>query len=224
VAVFEPNLTSKLLLKATLKHLDTDCKNVVELGCGGGWITNQIISQFGTEKHEYRLSDISGEAIAEATKLLVPPLRTRDLMVGDGFSPWVGQKFDFVINDIAGIADEIAVASDWYNGVPFSAGSDGLMNTEKVLSELQLFLAPNGVFIAPIISLSNVSKYKEMLLQTFNEVVFESKTPWPLPDSLAAQSDLLQKIEKEQNISLEHKYGKVLAFTEVCICKSLKIG
>ena len=212
------------MLKAATAEFSDETYRIVELGCGGGWITNQLISKFGTENHRYFLSDISGEAIDEASKSLVPPLFSEDLKVGDGFTPWVGQKFDLIINDIAGIADEIAIASDWYKGVPFNAGADGLMNTRKVLSELHSYLNPNGVFVAPVISLSNVAEYREMLAQTFNEVFYEFKTLWPLPESLSTQRVLLQKLEKAKNIVLEEKYGKLLAFTEVCICKSVKDG
>jgi len=224
VAVFQPNLTSKLLLKAALKHLNVQYRDVLELGCGSGWITKQLLDEFGHQTHNWFLSDISKEAIVESNTNLVPPLETRDIRVGDGFSPWVGDKFDFVINDIAGIADEIAIASDWYNGVPFKAGVDGLLNTRNVLADLRSYLNPNGVFVAPVISLSNVVEYRELLSQTFGEVIFENKTPWPLPESLSVQSALLQKLKKDENIILEEKYGKVLAFTEVCICRFVKNG
>lgn len=224
MAVFQPNLTSKLLLKAALKHLNVQYRDVLELGCGSGWITKQLLDEFGHQTHNWFLSDISEEAIVESNTNLVPPLETRDIRVGDGFSPWVGDKFDFVINDIAGIADEIAIASDWYNGVPFKAGVDGLLNTRNVLADLRSYLNPNGVFVAPVISLSNVVEYRELLSQTFGEVIFENKTPWPLPESLSVQSALLQKLKKDENIILEEKYGKVLAFTEVCICRFVKNG
>lgn len=224
MAVFQPNLTSKLLLKSALKHLDAQYRDVLELGCGSGWITKQLSEKFGNQSHTWCLSDISEEAIMESQKNLVPPLESGDIKVGDGFSPWNGRKFDFIINDIAGIADEIAVASDWYDGVPFQAGVDGLMNTRKVLSELPSYLNPKGVFIAPVISLSNVEEYRHLLQQTFTEVFFEHMTPWPLPESLSVQTALLQKLKKDGNISLEDKYGKVLAFTEVCICRSVKNG
>ena len=224
MAVFQPNLTSKLLLKAGAKHLNVQYRDVLELGCGSGWITKQLLEKFGDQSHNWFLSDISEEAIVESNTNLVPPLQTRDLRVGDGFSPWVGKKFDFIINDIAGIANEIAIASDWYNGVPFKAGADGLLNTRNVLADLRRYLNPDGVFIAPVISLSNVGEYQELLSQTFDEVIFENKTPWPLPESLSVQSALLQKLKKDKNIILEEKYGKLLAFTEVCICRFVKNG
>jgi methylase of polypeptide subunit release factors len=224
MAVFQPNLTSKVLFKAATKHLEAKHRDVLELGCGSGWITKQLLDKFGRQSHNWFLSDISEEAIVESNTNLVPPLATGDLRVGDGFSPWVGDKFDFIINDIAGIADEIAVASDWYNGVPFKAGVDGLLNTRNVLADLHSYLNPNGVFIAPVISLSNVAEYQDLLSKTFGEVIFENRTLWPLPESLSVQSALLQKLKKDENIILEEKYGKLLAFTEVCICRFVKNG
>ena len=224
MAVFQPNLTSKVLFKAATKHLEAKHRDVLELGCGSGWITKQLLDKFGRQSHNWFLSDISEEAIVESNTNLVPPLAPRDLRVGDGFSPWVGDKFDFIINDIAGIADEIAVASDWYNGVPFKAGVDGLLNTRNVLADLHSYLNPNGVFIAPVISLSNVAEYQDLLSKTFGEVIFENRTLWPLPESLSVQSALLQKLKKDENIILEEKYGKLLAFTEVCICRFVKNG
>jgi len=224
MAVFQPNLTSRLLLKAASSRLSVEHARVLELGCGSGWITNQLIGKHPSYSREYFLSDISEEAVVEANKNLVPPLLTSNLKTGDGFAPWAGCKFDFVINDIAGIADEIAMSSNWYDGVPFSAGADGLMNTRRVLTDLSNHLEPNGVFIAPVISLSNVSEYRKLLSESFQHVVFDYKTPWPLPEPLAAQKSVLQKLEKEGNITLEEKYGKILVYTEVCICRSLKNG
>jgi hypothetical protein len=130
-------------------------------------------------------------------------------------------KFDLIINDVAGISDKIAEASDWYTGVPFSAGVDGLDNTRRVLSQIQTFLKPDGVFIAPVISLSDVSEYRRLLTESFRSITFEYQTWWPMPDNLINQSKMIDDLLDLDLITLKEKYSKILAFTEVAICRSL---
>ena len=222
MAIFTPNLTSKLLLKSGTKVLENTVGAVLELGCGSGWITEKLISDHGTTEHKYWLSDISDEAINFALKSLIPPLTTENFAVGKGMSPWKDRQFDVIVNDIAGISDGIAEISDWYEGVPFRAGMDGLENTREVLAGISQYLASDGVYIAPIISLSDVVSYKALLANVFNDVIFEGRTFWPMPDKIVENHQLLNQLRRDGHITLQEKYSKLLAFTEVCVCRNLK--
>ena len=202
--------------------LKTSTGNVVELGCGSGWITEKLILEHGMREHKYWLSDISEEAINEAKQSLIPPLDNENFAVGNCFEPWENRNFDVIINDIAGISDGIAERSEWYEGVTFSAGMDGLDNTREVLANISNFLSDNGVFIAPVISLSNVVAYKALLDDNFHEVNVEHRTIWPMPEAILEEHDLIQELRREGQIFLEEKYSKFLAFTEICVCRNPK--
>jgi methylase of polypeptide subunit release factors len=222
VAVFTPNLTSKLLLKSGTKVLKTSTGTVLELGCGSGWITEKLILEHGMREHKYWLSDISEEAINDSKQNLIPPLAIENFAVGNCFEPWENRRFDVIINDIAGISDGIAELSEWYEGVTFRAGMDGLDNTREVLAKISNFLSDNGVFIAPVISLSNVVAYKALLDDNFHEVNVEHRTIWPMPEAILQEHDLIQELRREGQIFLEEKYSKFLAFTEICVCRNPK--
>ena len=210
------------MLKSGSKVLKTSTGNVVELGCGSGWITEKLILEHGMREHKYWLSDISEEAINEAKQSLIPPLDNENFAVGNCFEPWENRNFDVIINDIAGISDGIAELSEWYEGVTFSAGMDGLDNTREVLAKISNFLSDNGVFIAPVISLSNVVEYKALLDDNFHEVNVEHRTIWPMPEAILEEHDLIQELRREEQIFLEEKYSKFLAFTEICVCRNPK--
>ena len=222
MAVFTPNLTSKLLLKSGTKVLKNSTGTVLELGCGSGWITEKLILNHGTREHKYWLSDISEEAINESMQNLIPPLDNENFAVGNCLEPWKNRQFDVIINDIAGISDRIAELSEWYQGVTFRAGVDGLDNTREVLANIANFLSPNGVFIAPIISLSNMVAYRALLEDNFYEVNLEHRTFWPMPEAILEEQDLIQELRVEGQICLEEKYSKFLAFTEICVCRNPK--
>ena len=222
MAIFTPNLTSKLLLKSATDALSKQNGMVLELGCGSGWITGSLISTHGTGSHNYWLSDISEEAIESSKKSLIPPLKIENFEVGSRLNPWKGKQFNVIINDIAGISDEIAEASEWYKGVPFKAGLDGLDNTREVLEDISSFLSSEGVFVAPLISLSNVDTYRSLLNETFDEVMFENRKYWPRPDEILEDRVMIEQLRRDGQIVLEEKYSKLLAFTEICVCRKAK--
>ena len=41
------------------------------------------------------------------------------------FEPWSGSKFDVIVDDISGVAQEMAAVSPWFDGVPCDSGRDG---------------------------------------------------------------------------------------------------
>lgn len=220
MAVFTPNLTSKLLLKSATNILKNQTGRVLELGCGSGWLTEKLIAEHGTNELGYWLSDISEEAIDVSKNKLIPPLTVENFAVGNCLEPWKNTKFDVIINDVAGISDGIAATSEWYRGVPFKAGIDGLANTREILLNISSFLNNGGVFIAPLISLSDINSYRAMLIDSFEEVVFEHQTFWPMPELKNGDQETVDYLRINGMIHLEEKYSKLLAFTEVCVCRN----
>ncbi len=62
-------------------------------------------------------------------------------------------KFDYIISDIAAIADEVANISPWYKNCINNAGADGTKNVIEFLKNANSHLNKNGAIIFPIISL-----------------------------------------------------------------------
>jgi SAM-dependent methyltransferase len=220
MAVFKENLTSKLIVRAVLEKIPGHTCRVLEIGCGSGWITSELVHFFGSES-TYALSDISSDAI-ELSKQRLASVPIVDCRVGPGLEPWLGTKFDVVINDIAGICDQIAEISEWYIDVEFRAGKDGIKNGLEVLQRIAEVLdSDQSFYVVPLISLSDVDKHLAELNQKFNSVVLTEKTWWPLPEGLRKNMSIIQNLQAQGLIEVVEKYGKLLASTQVCIATGI---
>ena len=138
VTVFQPNLTSRVLLKAAESVVSRVDGSILELGCGSGWISRSLIESCNVDPAVVHLSDISNLATSEAESNLENIVPRANIKTGDGLEPWFGSKFGLIINDIAGISDQIAAVSDWYRDIPYAAGTDGLSNSRNILSLIAL--------------------------------------------------------------------------------------
>ena len=47
-------------------------------------------------------------------------------------------KFDYIINDVAGISEDIAKVSDWYKNVSCLSGKDGTKLVNEILKKSNL--------------------------------------------------------------------------------------
>lgn len=221
MAVFQPNLTSRLILQQTVRLEDDLGDKWLEIGAGSGWITAEFRQVSSNRNRHYFVSDISEEAITLAMQLhdWLSPQTAR---IGAGLEPWEGHVFDVVVNDIAGISDPLASSSDWYQDVTCNAGRDGLRNVSSVLQCLREHLGGSGVYIVPLISLSDSLSHLSLLRDTFAEVSVSEKKLWPLPVKLAENKSLLRELASERCIEIVEKYGKVLAWTAVATATSIR--
>ena len=215
MAIFKRNLTSKIIEAQTLIVLAEKKipASILEIGCGDGNISRNLVEKFPQNK--FSASDISDEAISKAQKLDNGLI---DFKAGPGFDPWLNQKFDIVICDIAAISERIAVLSDWYDGVSCETGEDGLDLVKPVIQNVKNILNQNGIFIIPVISLCNVSLQMELLKTNFSSVDLTKKINWPIPE------DLLLDFKKDlinfdsDFINVEKKFDKVVAYTCAATC------
>jgi hypothetical protein len=164
------------------------------------------------------LSDISREAVDAARVTLYGHVDPRRIRQGDCLQPWINRKFDVIISDVAGISDEVAALSEWYESVPCNAGRDGLSNTLRVAERARFSLGTRGVLIFPVISLADTLKLRASLKNMYASVEVTAPTVWPLPDEMTPHFDRLKELHDEGLITLTQKYKKLLATTSVAIC------
>ena len=218
MAVFEENLTSKILQENSLSILNKYFKNkidILEIGCGNGNITKFLISN-QLKKNFYYLSDISKEAVEVAKKSIKYDNVT--YKVGSYFNPWK-RKFDLIISDVSSISDFVAKKSDWYKGVVCNSGTDGLKNITKILNSVDKYLNSNGIFILPIISLCNEKKLISLLKSNFKKVTFSKKILWPLSNFFQKNFEEYEKLRKEKKINFIKKFSMNIAYTYSASCK-----
>lgn len=223
MALFAPNLTSKLILGAASSVL-ANGHRVLELGCGSGWITQELIRHASANSihASFSLSDVSPEAVVAARDALTGLVAGNRIRVGDAAQPWTNERFDLVINDIAAIPDGIAARSDWYRDVPCNAGTDGLCHARRVLSQISNILDAQGIYIVPLISLSNITEHRMLLNENFHSVEDVIRKQWPLPASLLAHSAYLEELRAGGIIDVEKRHGMLLATTAVAVCTGLR--
>ena len=221
-SVFKENLTSKLLQSQSLKILKK-FKNlkICEIGCGNGNISNFLIKNINYENYFY-LSDISNLAIKRAKKKI--KYDKIEFKTGDLFKPWLNKKFDIVISDVSSLNQSVAEKSPWYQGVDSNCGEDGLKNVKKIIKKLNHYLKKDGIFIIPMISLSDTNKLRSLLNLNFNSFKETNRVYWPLPNFFQKNIKIFDKLLEKNLIHFEKKFGQYIAYTSVAICKKIKEG
>ena len=207
--VFTPTGTSDILIESAKKIIKPN-KKVLDLGCGNG-IVGISISAFLNKKIKMYFSDISVYACKNTESNCKKFKINYEIKEGKIFSPWKGYSFDYIISDIAAIADQIAKISPWYKNCINNAGLDGTKNVTEFLNKASLHLNKNGVILFPIISLSKEQKIFLNLKKKFKNIKIIKSQIWPLPKSMYKHINLLRKLKKKNIIYFEDKFG-ILTF------------
>ena len=131
-------------------------------------------------------------------------------------------KFQYIVNDISGIAKEIAEKSDWFKFVPCESGPDGTDLVVEMLQQAGEYLRPEGTLIFPVISLSNVDRLIECAESNFTSVTRLHRAEWPLPPSLVGEKEKLDELKEKGFVNFERKFGMTICYTEVYAAKGPK--
>jgi 16S rRNA G1207 methylase RsmC len=216
--VFIPNATSNLLIQGVKKLISVPV-NVLDLGCGTGVVGIALHLQ-GLISGKIFASDLSDSAVFCSRDNFKNYKLEAEVKQGSLFEPWVGKKFDVVIDDISGIAQGIAEVSPWFPGVPCETGPDGVDLVVEIIRNAPHYLNKGGSLFFPVLSLSNVDKILQAAKETFSKVELVGRQEWPLPAELKAHMPLLNRLSAEGSIKLEEKFGIVLCYTEIYCAKN----
>jgi 16S rRNA G1207 methylase RsmC len=211
--VFIPNATTNLLIQGVKKTISNPV-NLLDLGCGTGVVGIALHHQNLICEPIYA-SDLSGSAVRFSRENFEHYKCDAEVRCGSLFEPWLGMKFDVIVDDISGIAQGIAEVSPWFQGVPCDTGEDGVDLVVEIIRNAPQYLNENGHFFFPVLSLSNVDKILQVAKENFSTVVRVGRQDWPLPEELKAYLPLLKKLRDDGSIKLEEKFGMVLCYTEV---------
>lgn len=211
--VFMPTGTTKLLIQAVQAAV-SEPVTLLDLGCGSG-VVGIALHMHGLVKAPLFASDLS-EAAVRCSRINTGRYGCpSDVRRGPLFEPWPGQRFDVIVDDISGVAREIAAVSPWFDGVPCESGKDGTQLVADVIRKAPRHLAKHGRFFFPVISLSNVDVLLTAAHENFNSVERVSRQEWPLPDELKQHLPLLVRLKDEGCIKLHERFGMVLWYTEI---------
>lgn len=211
--VFLPTGTTTLLIQA-VKQAIPKAGAFLDLGCGTG-VVGLALYLDGVVKGPLYASDLSESAVRCSRENFASHGCPAEVRGGSLFEPWVGHKFDVIVDDISGVAQDVAVVSSWFQGIPCETGKDGTDLVVTILRQAPNYLAPGGRFFFPVLSLSNVDVLLQTARANFSSVERIARLDWPLPPELNRHMPLLRKLAQEGSIKLQERFGMVLCYTEV---------
>lgn len=217
-SVFRPTGTSDEIIKAVSTNIDVPGK-MLDLGCGSG-VVGFAMHFLGKSQGPLYASDLSIEAtllIEENGEDLGIPVVARH---GSIFSPWENEFFDYIIDDVSGISEEVAAISPWFDKTSCRSGKDGSDLVIEAITNAPHHLNKGGKFFFPVLSLSNSNKIIEAANETFANVQKISHKEWLLPDELKLHMDILVDLRSQGLIHFEEKYGWFLWSTDIYMADS----
>lgn len=210
--IFEPNLTTMLLIEAAKKVIKLKYK-VLDLGCGSGIIGCYLYKK-KIIKYIYG-SDISKSAVNCSIYNSKKITKNFDIRQSNLLSNWKDEKFDLIINDISGISSRINKISKWFKFAPNESGSDGTKFTINILTDYKNKKFYNAKLIFPVLGLSNREKIISFLKRNRIKYKILAKKEWPLPKDLVRHQSLLNKLKKEKKINYYEKFSIFFTTTEI---------
>ena len=208
--VFAPNATSQLIVEETIKHIKKKV-DVLDLGCGNGYIGLNIYKKKKNKIKSFSFSDLSKKATnkckinakKEGLKIIVKN--------GSMFEPWINQKFDLIVESVSAISEPVANWSPWYNKhITCKAGEDGTELVNDILKEGKRYLKKGGKIIFPIVSLSKKEKIIDKAKKNYRTVKLLSSKDWPLPKVMYKYEKQLEKLKKRKLIDYTKRFGIIL--------------
>lgn len=218
--VFVPTGTTSVLIGAIRSYVRRPGK-VLDLGCGAGAV-GIALSQLGLVKAPVYASDLSKLAVDSTicnSERHHCPVVAR---CGSLFDPWENEKFDYIVDDISGVAADVAGISPWFVNVPCESGIDGVSLVGDVIRQASTHLNPGGLLFFPIISFSNVNKILAIAYDNFKDVKQLAHKEWPLPKEMYQHLPILERLREQGHIQFLEKFGMVLWFTDIYVASNFK--
>lgn len=211
-AVFEPNLTTRIL--ADLIPAPPTGR-VLDLGCGVGPIA--ILAALKGANDVVGV-DIMPEAceLARRNAALNGVTDRVRFAQGNIFEPVGGERFDLIIDDVSGMADEVSRISPWYPETIPAGGRDGTGPTIAMLEEAHNHLSEHGTMLFPVLSLANRAKILDKARALFDDCLELVATKWiPFCDEFKARMDDMERMKAEGLISYVTKRSRHLWSLEI---------
>lgn len=213
--VFVPTATTTNLINAVKDYIKKPGK-LLDLGSGSG-VVGIALSLSKLVDLPLYASDLSDGALECISKNCERYEIAVTVKGGSLLEPWIDEKFDYIVDDISGVAEEAAKLSPWFNNVPCVSGVDGTDLTIQVLQNAPSHLNKGGLLFFPIISFSNVDRILNIAHENFTNVELLRREEWPMPNDMYQHIDVLKHMQQEGNIQYEDKFGMILCFTDIYV-------
>ncbi len=205
--VFHPTLTTKIL--AECLTIDPGVE-VLDIGCGIG-----PLGIFAAMKgaRSVLCLDVMREAcqLARQNAALNGVADRVQVVNSDLFGAVKDAQFDLAIDDISGIADEVARVSAWYPHPIPTGGPDGTEPVLEMLRSITNYLKVNGKLYLPVSSLSRHESIVNQAREVFRgnlELIVDRLIPFS--PELNKHRDLLERLRQEGLIDYVTKKSRCL--------------
>ena len=212
--VFSPTGTSEEIIKAVSENISKP-GSLLDLGCGSG-IVGFALHRIGIAS-VLCASDISLQAVNLVKKNAKENNIECEARDGAVFIPWAGEKFNYIVDDISGISQEIADISPWFKNTMCESGEDGADLVVEAIKQAPLYLLDGGKFFFPVLSLSNVDRIISSAASVFENVEKLSHKVWTLPDEMKPHMEKLKELNNKGFVKYEEKFGLILWYTDVYV-------
>ena len=187
--VFQPTSTSALLAET----IDVQPgETVIDLGCGSGFFSI-LAAKRGAAK-VYAVDVMPQAAALTQRNATRNGVESRiEAFTGSLFEPLPGVRADLVIDDVSGIAEDIARVTPWYPSSIPSGGPDGAEPTVAMLQRASDHLLPKGRLVFPVLSLANEQRILEAGQRLFTDLRLRAQRLFPVPVMLAGALERLKE-------------------------------
>ena len=216
--VFVPTGTTSVLISAIRTYVRRPGK-VLDLGCGAGAV-GIALNRLGLVKAPLYASDLSKPAVDSTISNSESHHCPVVAKCGSLFDPWENEIFDYIVDDISGVAEDVAGISPWFINVPCKSGIDGVSLVADVIRQAPAHLNTGGLLFFPIISFSNVEKILAIARENFKDVKQLAHEEWPLPKEMYQHIQTLQRLREQCHIQFVEKFGMVLWFTDIYVASN----
>jgi len=201
-AVFTPTLTTSLLTEQVL-HAGVKGRSILDLGCGAGPIA--ITLALAGADHVVA-SDLMPLA-CDLTRRNAAINQVSDkieVVQGNLFESVSGRRFDIIVDDVSGVAEEVARLSSWFPPTVPLGGADGSSLAMEMLSNASDYLNEGGQLFFPVLSLSNSTAITSAAIRIFGPRVRSvARKGIPFNHELRANVDSLLKLKEDGVIQFE---------------------
>jgi 16S rRNA G1207 methylase RsmC len=216
--VFFPTGTTRLLIES-IEKLGLGPGSLLDLGCGIG-VVGAVLHRLGVAQSPLFASDVSPEAVALTIMNCNENGVPVDARAGSVYAPWRGVKFDYIVDDVSGIAEAIGNLSSWFSGASCLSGKDGTDLVLEVIRAAPTHLHSNGKLFFPVLSLSNQRRIMSEAEKHFRHVKKLGRVEWPLPKDLQPHVAMLREMKQCGDIDYSEKFGMVIWTTEIFVASN----
>ena len=143
-------------------------RTALDLGCGSGPIAIALALNGAQHVHAIDL-------MPQACDLAITNAKLNDVeqmvtvLCGDLFEPVNQMRFDIIVDDVSGVAEEVARMSTWFPPEVPLAGPDGADLTIAMLEESRQHLNSGGQLFFPVLSLSNSARIVSIAREIYGD-------------------------------------------------------